>query len=227
VLLHGFLETLEEAPTADPGFLARGIKLMSEQTVRMTRLVNDLLTLSRLENSNQTVADDKVNVPGLLQSLQREAMALSGGRHTIRVETRSDDWLLGSMDELRSAFGNLVTNAVRYTPQGGTIELIWERVNGNPVFTVKDTGIGIESHHLSRLTERFYRVDKSRSRETGGTGLGLAIVKHVTNRHQGQLEIDSAPGKGSTFSVTFPDTRITPGHDSDHTASEAPRRASN
>ncbi|HUU73668.1 MAG TPA: phosphate regulon sensor histidine kinase PhoR [Burkholderiales bacterium] len=207
-VVHGFLETLEQEPAADPVFLARGIKLMSEQTVRMTRLVNDLLTLSRLENSNYSAADDKVNVPGLLESLQQEAMALSGGRHTIRTEIRCDDWLLGSMDELRSAFGNLVTNAVHYTQQGGTIELIWERTNGNPAFTVRDDGIGIESHHLGRLTERFYRVDKSRSRETGGTGLGLAIVKHVTNRHQGQLVIDSTPGEGSTFSITFPDTRI-------------------
>ena len=216
-VVHGFLETLEDAPTADPAFLARGIKLMSEQTARMTRLVNDLLTLSRLENSNYAAADDKVNVPALLQSLQREAMALSGGRHTIRTETSTEDWLLGSTDELRSAFSNLVTNAIRYTPQGGTIELVWERSNGNPVFRVKDNGIGIEPQHLDRLTERFYRVDKSRSRETGGTGLGLAIVKHVANRHQGQLDIDSWPGKGSTFSITFPDTRITTAGDSDKT----------
>jgi two-component system, OmpR family, phosphate regulon sensor histidine kinase PhoR len=207
-VVHGFLETLEQAPAADPGFLARGIKLMSEQTVRMTRLVNDLLTLSRLENSNHTGVEDKVNVPALLQSLQHEAEVLSAGAHTISVELRSSDWLLGSMDELRSAFGNLITNAVRYTPPGGAIDLTWERVNGNPVFTVKDNGIGVEQQHLVRLTERFYRVDKSRSRETGGTGLGLAIVKHVINRHQGQLDISSTPGEGSTFSITFPDTRI-------------------
>ena len=207
-VVHGFLETLEHEPTADPGFLERGIKLMSQQTVRMTRLVDDLLTLSRLENTNSTSSDDKVNIPALLQSLQHDADALSGGTHTINVDIRSNDWLLGSMDELRSAFGNLVTNAVRYTPEGGTIDLIWERMNDNPVFTVKDNGIGIDQRHLGRLTERFYRVDKSRSRETGGTGLGLAIVKHVTNRHHGKLAIDSAPGKGSSFSITFPETRI-------------------
>ena len=210
-VVQGFLETLEDSQGSDPQFLERGIKLMSEQTQRMTRLVNDLLTLSRLENaSGTTVVDEKVNVPGLVQALQHEAQALSAGRHTVRAEIRTDDWLLGRTDELQSAFGNLVSNAVRYTPAGGTIELTWERKGGNPVFSVKDDGIGIEPQHVARLTERFYRVDKSRSRETGGTGLGLAIVKHVTNRHQGQLEIDSWPGKGSMFSITFPDTRITP-----------------
>ena len=200
---------------------------MSEQTVRMTSLVNDLLTLSRLENSVYTVAEDKVDVPGLLQSLQREATALSGGHHIIRAEARCDDWLIGSADELRSAFGNLVTNAVRYTPKGGTIELIWERRNGNPVFSVSDTGIGIEAQHVPRVTERFYRVDKSRSRETGGTGLGLAIVKHVVNRHQGQLDVVSEPGKGSTFSITFPPTRIASPRYTDQTSETAPRQTSN
>jgi len=207
-VIQGFLETIEDNPTGDPELLERSIKLMSEQTRRMTRLVNDLLTLSRLETASRTQADDKVNVPGLLQTLQREAQALSAGRHTVRAEVRTQDWLLGGQDELQSAFGNLVSNAVRYTPQGGTIELIWERHNGLPTFTVKDNGIGIEPHHVARLTERFYRVDKSRSRETGGTGLGLAIVKHVANRHQGRLEIHSWPRKGSSFSIVFPDTRI-------------------
>ncbi|UCH50135.1 MAG: phosphate regulon sensor histidine kinase PhoR [Betaproteobacteria bacterium] len=208
-VVQGFLETLEDSHASDPQFVERGIKLMSEQTQRMTRLVNDLLTLSRLESTSGAPSHDKVNVPGLVQSLQHEAQALSAGRHTISAEIKTDDWLLGSVDELQSAFGNLVSNAVRYTPPGGKIELIWEREDSNPVFTVKDNGIGIEPQHLARLTERFYRVDKSRSRETGGTGLGLAIVKHVTNRHQGQLKIDSSPGKGSVFSITFPDTRIT------------------
>lgn len=220
-VVQGYLETIEDSPKTDPEFLERAIKLMSEQTLRMTRLVNDLLTLSRLENASRTQADEKVNVPGLVQSLQREAQALSGGRHTVRAEIRTDDWLLGGTDELQSAFGNLVSNAVRYTPNDGTIELIWERRNGNPTFTVKDNGIGIEPQHVARLTERFYRVDKSRSRETGGTGLGLAIVKHVANRHQGRLEIRSWPGKGSTFSITFPDTRITASREPEHESAKA------
>ena len=109
--------------------------------------------------------------------------------------------------ELRSAFGNLISNAVRYTPKNGEIEIRWEVRDGHPAFAVRDTGIGIEPQHIDRLTERFYRVDRSRSRETGGTGLGLAIVKHVLNRHQAYLDIQSAPGSGSTFSVMFPDTR--------------------
>ncbi|UCD69283.1 MAG: phosphate regulon sensor histidine kinase PhoR [Betaproteobacteria bacterium] len=208
-VVQGFLETLEGTHASDPQFVERSIALMSEQTQRMTRLVNDLLTLSRLENTNGSSDEDKVNIPGLVESLQHEAKALSAGHHTVTAKIKSSDWLLGSIDELQSAFGNLVSNAVRYTPPGGMIELIWERKEGNPVFTVKDNGIGIEPQHVGRLTERFYRADKSRSRETGGTGLGLAIVKHVSNRHQGQLEVDSWPGKGSAFSITFPATRIT------------------
>lgn len=207
-VVHGFLETLREAPSTDPEFFARSVKLMSEQTVRMNRLVEDLLMLSRLENPRDSLVDEDVDVPGLIQSLLREAQALSGEHHTVRADVNIDDWLSGNADELRSAFGNLVSNAVRYTPEGGTIDLIWEHRDGKPAFVVKDTGIGIESLHLGRLTERFYRVDKSRSRETGGTGLGLAIVKHIANRHQARLEIDSRPGSGSTFSITFPEARI-------------------
>lgn len=213
-VVHGFLETLREAPSTDPEFLKKSVNLMSEQTVRMNRLVEDLLTLSRLENPRDTLIDEDVNVPELIQSLLDEAQALSGAHHNIRAEVNTDDWLSGSADELRSAFANLVSNAVRYTPEGGTIDLIWENRNGKPAFVVNDTGIGIEPRHLGRLTERFYRVDTSRSRETGGTGLGLAIVKHIVNRHQARLEIDSRPGSGSTFSITFPTTRaVTPhGH---------------
>jgi two-component system phosphate regulon sensor histidine kinase PhoR len=207
-VVHGFLETLREAPSTDQAFFERSVELMSEQTVRMNRVVEDLLTLSRLENPKDALVDEDVDVPSLIQGLLHEAQALSGERHNIRADVITEDWLSGSADDLRSAFGNLVSNAVRYTPEGGTIDLIWERRNGKPAFVVKDTGIGIESAHLGRLTERFYRVDKSRSRESGGTGLGLAIVKHIANRHQARLEIDSRLGSGSTFSITFPDTRI-------------------
>ncbi|NIO41028.1 MAG: phosphate regulon sensor histidine kinase PhoR, partial [Burkholderiales bacterium] len=225
-VVQGFLETIEGTEQRDPQLVERSIKLMLEQTQRMTRLVNDLLTLSRLENASRAPVEEKVNVPGLLQSLKHEAQALSLGQHAIHTDIKTDDWLLGNNDELQSAFGNLVSNAVRYTPAGGDITLIWERSNGSSVFRVKDTGIGIEPRHVARLTERFYRVDKSRSRETGGTGLGLAIAKHVANRHQGQLKIDSWPGRGSTFSITFPDTRVIKGRDPDQasvkTASSQP-----
>ncbi len=126
----------------------------------------------------------------------------------MRLELDSASWLNGSEDELRSAFGNLVSNAVRYTPEGGCITIGWSDRGAEAVFWVQDTGIGIEPEHVPRLTERFYRVDRSRSRATGGTGLGLAIVKHVLHRHQGRLEVVSDPGKGSTFSVVFPQLRV-------------------
>ena len=167
--------------------IAHSLKLMSEQTIRMNRLVEDLLTLSRLENPRDAPVDENVNVPQLIQSLLQEAQAISGDHHKIRAEVNTHEWLEGSAVELRSAFANLASNAVRYTPDGGTIDLIWENRDGKPAFVVRDTGIGIERLHLARLTERFYRVDKSRSRETGGTGLGLAIVKYIANRHQARF----------------------------------------
>ncbi len=206
-VVRGFLETLESMERPDPELLARSVELMSEQTHRMTRLVEDLLTLSRLETAPSSLREEDVDVPELIRMLAQEAEALSGNKHHLVTRIETGDWLRASGDELRSAFGNLVSNAVRYTPERGRIELCWQIADGLPAFSVRDTGIGIESHHLDRLTERFYRVDKSRSRETGGTGLGLAIVKHVANRHQARLEIDSEPGKGSVFRMVFPGAR--------------------
>jgi two-component system phosphate regulon sensor histidine kinase PhoR len=205
--LTGFLETLADMRKPDPEMSRRSIELMSEQTVRMHRLVQDLLTLSKLESTQHPPREEFVDVPELAQGLQREAAALSAGRHRIGLELGNRDGLIGSTDELRSAFGNLVTNAVRYTPEGGTIQIGWVEREGMPVFFVRDSGIGIEPQHIPRLTERFYRVDRSRSRSTGGTGLGLAIVKHVLSRHQAHLEISSEMGKGSTFSAVFPPGR--------------------
>ncbi|MGH7461913.1 MAG: phosphate regulon sensor histidine kinase PhoR, partial [Longimicrobiales bacterium] len=209
-VVRGFLETLENLENPDPDMMKRSIRLMSQQTDRMTRLVEDLLRLSRLESAQNLLREEDINMPELLRSLHQEALALSGGRHRIRLRLETDDWLKGNSDEMRSAFGNLVSNAVRYTPEGGEIELALERADAQVVFSVRDTGIGIEPQHINRLTERFYRVDKSRSRETGGTGLGLAIVKHVLMRHQARLDVESWPGKGSLFSVSFPDSRVLP-----------------
>jgi two-component system phosphate regulon sensor histidine kinase PhoR len=206
-VLNGFLETLADLPKPDPELTRRSITLMAEQTVRMNRLVEDLLTLSRLEGTHTPLRDELVDVPQLCQNLLRDAQALSAGRHRVNARIDHQDGLLGSPDELRSAFTNLISNAVRYTPEGGEIELSWSSRGGEPVFAVRDTGIGIEPHHIPRLTERFYRVDRSRSRATGGTGLGLAIVKHVLSRHQAHLEVNSEPGRGSTFSVVFPAAR--------------------
>jgi len=133
---------------------------------------------------------------------------LSAGQHQLKLEMLSDSKLLGCAEELRSAFGNLISNAIRYTPHGGEIIMRWQvQDDGQPVFSVQDSGIGIEPQHIPRLTERFYRVDSSRSRATGGTGLGLAIVKHIATRHQAHLEISSEEGKGSTFSIVFPAKR--------------------
>jgi two-component system phosphate regulon sensor histidine kinase PhoR len=148
-------------------------------------------------------------VPALLQSLYQDGQALSAGQHTLKLELDSAAQLQGNTGELRSAFGNLVSNAVRYTPKGGDIVMRWYmQEDGSATFSVRDSGIGIAPEHIPRLTERFYRVDRSRSRETGGTGLGLAIVKHIAVRHQAKLEVDSEEGKGSTFTISFAGKRV-------------------
>ena len=207
-VLCGFLETVSDMPKLDSDMTRRTLKLMQEQSERMRRLVEDLLTLSRLESAHSPPHEERVDVPALLRALQGDATALSAGRHRVVLELESADWIIGSADELTSAFSNLLSNAIRYTPQGGEVRLRWERCDGQPCFVVEDNGIGIDAEHIPRLTERFYRVDRGRSRETGGTGLGLAIVKHVMTRHQGQLEISSEPGRGSRFAAVFPSQRI-------------------
>jgi two-component system, OmpR family, phosphate regulon sensor histidine kinase PhoR len=206
-VLGGFLETLSDMQKPDPDMLRRSLQLMGEQATRMQRLVEDLLTLSKLESAQNPLNEEFVDVPELVRSLFSDAQALSGGRHRFRLRAEDSEGVRGNAEELRSALSNLISNAVRYTPEGGEIEVSWSKREGEPVFAVRDTGIGIEPHHVPRLTERFYRVDRSRSRSTGGTGLGLAIVKHVLSRHQAHLEIESEPGRGSTFSAIFPAAR--------------------
>ena len=174
----------------------------------MQHLLDDLLTLSRLESADHNLEVEDVNVPELVRALAAEAESLSRGRHRVHLELASAAWIRGNLQEIRSALGNLVSNAVRYTPDGGDITLAWREREGEGVFAVTDSGEGISVEHIPRLTERFYRVDRSRSRETGGTGLGLAIVKHVLTRHGARLDIQSAPGKGSTFSAIFPAQRL-------------------
>jgi two-component system phosphate regulon sensor histidine kinase PhoR len=174
----------------------------------MQNLVADLLTLSRLESAGNPAREEPVNVPDIARALYHDALALSAGRHKVTLLLESAAWVNGAEDELRSAFGNLVSNAIRYTPAGGEVQLSWQDVGDEAVFAVRDTGIGIAPQHVPRLTERFYRVDRGRSRETGGTGLGLAIVKHVVNRHAARLDVTSEQGRGSSFSVVFPATRV-------------------
>lgn len=208
-VLMGFLETVQsldlEKSQRDQYF-----EMMMSQARRMKSLVEDLLTLANLEVNSSPASSNRVSMETLMALLRNDAIALSQGKHSFNFEMYSELNLMGDEREILSAFSNLVSNAIRYTPDSGSIQVVW-RVNseGQGEFTVIDTGPGIASEHLSRLTERFYRVDRSRSRDTGGTGLGLAIVKHIANRHQAQLIIESTPGKGSTFMMRFPKERLT------------------
>jgi two-component system phosphate regulon sensor histidine kinase PhoR len=212
-VVSGFVETLQDMEL-EPRQRDRYLQLMREQARSMERLVNDLLTLSSLESEQHPPVETPVDMAALLLELAADARALSGGQHDVRLELGDAATVSGSRDELASALGNLVSNAIRYTPTGGTVTLAWRREDdGGGSFSVTDTGIGIAPEHLPRLTERFYRVDRSRSRATGGTGLGLAIVKHVLLRHQAVLGVASVPGEGSTFTVRLPSRRVQWGHD--------------
>jgi two-component system phosphate regulon sensor histidine kinase PhoR len=175
----------------------------------MHRIIEDLLTLSLLESAPPPAAD-RVAVRPLLGRLLADGPALSAGRHRVSLQGSPAVDLLGSESELVSAFGNLVSNAIRYTPRDGEVRLVWRDFAEGAAFSVEDTGIGIATEHLPRLTERFYRVDRSRSRDTGGTGLGLAIVKHAIARHQAHLDVESKPGLGSRFTIRFPAKRTVP-----------------
>lgn len=217
-VVGGFLETLSDMEGAVPDNLKTYFAMMEEQTIRMRRIIEDLLTLSTIESNSEEPDDSEIDMASLLKSVQNDAIGLSQGlnkvQHHIHLKVDSTLNLSGAADELRSVFSNLVSNAIRYTPTGdknsgknGEIFIGWSLQDGEPVFSVRDTGIGIEQHHIGRLTERFYRVDRSRSRETGGTGLGLSIVKHILMRHQAKLEISSELGMGSTFSAAFPKAR--------------------
>lgn len=207
-VVGGFLEQMVDQPDISSEQRARIHALMIDQSRRMQRLIEDLITLSRLESQDPPSMDEKVAIGPLIGQLLDEAKALSGGRHTFQVKGASSAVLIGAVEELRSAFGNLLSNAVRYTPADGTIEINVQSADTGFAFSVTDSGPGIAPEHLPRLTERFYRVDKSRSRETGGTGLGLAIVKHILARHGGKLEIESLLGRGSTFRAIVPPTRV-------------------
>jgi two-component system, OmpR family, phosphate regulon sensor histidine kinase PhoR len=206
-VIRGYLEMLlDETDTRQQ----RVFNTMMQQTLRMQSVVADLLLLSRLETAlPQNKAKQKVAVAGLAKALAVEANMLSGSHsHTVLVDADDKLWLCGREDELRSAFANLIVNAVNYTPAGGRIIIRWYQDEAGAHFSVQDTGIGIPAEHISRVTERFYRVDKARSRDSGGTGLGLAIVKHVLLRHDGKLCIDSTVGKGSTFDCLFAAERV-------------------
>jgi len=215
-VIGGFLETLLDTKGAVSDSAKSYFDIMIIQTSRMRLIIEDLLTLSRIERNSEAPTTSTINMSTLLAMLQNDGNALSNGKHQIHLKARNTLNLKGNHDELLSAFTNLITNAVRYTPEGGEVTISWALKNKQAVFSVKDSGIGIERQHIARLTERFYRVDSGRSRNTGGTGLGLAIVKHILSRHKATLKIKSTIGKGSTFSITFPQSR---------TAIKLPKRA--
>lgn len=204
-VIHGYLELIEQQENPE---LQTIIGEMQKQSSRMNNLVEDLLNLSRLESGN-TLPEEAISTGALLHTLQQEALALSQGRHRIDLVPEFSGLLTGSPKDIHSAFSNLVSNAVRYTPTDGIITIGFRRNEGNGLdFWVQDTGFGIPADQISRLTERFYRVSTSRSRELGGTGLGLSICKHVLNLHQAELRIESTPGKGSRFVCRFPAARV-------------------
>ncbi len=207
-VLAGFIETMASLPLTEAE-RKRVLHLMQQQTTRMQTLVGDLLTLAQLEGSPRPAADHWIALDPLLTRVSADAQALSSGRHDLVCERQTGVELAGVETEILSAIANLVSNAVRYTPEGGRIELQWRWLpdHGGEIAVI-DNGPGIAREHLPRLTERFYRVDGSRSRDTGGTGLGLSIVKHVVQRHGGELRIDSEPGKGSRFRLLFPAARV-------------------
>jgi two-component system phosphate regulon sensor histidine kinase PhoR len=211
-VLAGFVETLQSLPLSQEE-RDRYLALMAQQALRMQTLVNDLLTLSRLEGSPPPPVQEWLPVKTLMTQCAQEAHELSsllwGGTQSLHFAIDGVQEIAGSTSELHSAFFNLIANAIRYSPPDKAIDVRWARLpDGSALFSVKDQGLGIAPEHIPRLTERFYRVDRSRSRETGGTGLGLAIVKHVAQRHGAELGIESVPGTGSRFSISFPAYRV-------------------
>lgn len=206
-VVSGYIETMDMAADSLPPRWGRMISQMAQQSRRMESLITDLLMLSRLETSHQN-QPDSVSIRSMLETIVADARALSGDRHhQVTLTMQSDDQLKGYTDELHSAFSNLIFNAVKYTQDGGEIQVSWSRHTDGARLCVKDNGPGIDEHHIPRLTERFYRADPSRNNQTGGTGLGLAIVKHVLLRHQAELEIHSTLGQGSEFCCHFPAER--------------------
>ena len=212
-VITGYLETMHDSlslmPDKAPPVWMRALGQMQQQSKRMQDIISDLLLLSRLETTDSQQDQKAIALKPLLKNIVNDARDLSGEKgHTIELSCSDDAYLLGSERELHSAIANLAYNAVNYTPVGGTIKLKWHSENSFGLLSVQDNGVGIEAQHIPRLTERFYRVDKSRNSNTGGTGLGLAIVKHILLRHGANLSIYSKPGKGSRFVCQFPHSRL-------------------
>ena len=206
-VISGYLETLGQDPALDPELLAP-VAEMRRQAERMTQIIRDLIELSRLEETDEVVGGAPIDVAALLSLLRKDVLARPAHPREVRVRVESAAQLIGDDPEIHSAFSNLVDNAAKYTPPDGSIEMHWWTDEEGGHLAVADTGFGIPSEHIPRLTERFYRVDAGRSRATGGSGLGLAIVKHVLQRHGARLEVQSTLGEGSTFTCHFPPERL-------------------
>lgn len=208
-VIRGYLESLIENNSNEIPSHKEILHQMLEHSIRMECIINDLLFLSRIESDDASInKQETVLVPKILKTLRSDAEKISGRKnHFIQLECDSTLMLHGFPEELKSLFSNIIVNAVKYTMENEKIIIKWYLKDSKATFSVSDTGIGIEKENIPKITERFFRVDKGRSRESGGTGLGLAIVKHILTRHQGELIIDSTLGKGSTFSCIFPKER--------------------
>ncbi|UZE95684.1 phosphate regulon sensor histidine kinase PhoR [Alkalimarinus alittae] len=204
-VISGYLETLSGNADTLPPIWSRALNTMSQQAGRMELLISDLLLLAKFETIDQSQARQAVNINRLLKSIKSDALVLSGNQaHNIHLTTNTDSLLMGDENQLRSAFSNIIFNAVKYTPAEGNIDIHWWSDDKGVHLSVKDTGVGFDPIHIPRLTERFYRADPSRHKDTGGSGLGLAIVKHVLRNHDGELEVKSSLGLGSEFICHFP-----------------------
>jgi two-component system phosphate regulon sensor histidine kinase PhoR len=208
-VISGYLDTLAEDEQLDPAWAAP-VREMRRQAERMSTIIGDLLELSKLESGDNASDEKAIDVGGMLALLRKEVVPAEGTAPQITLTIDSDEWLIGTESEVHSIFANLLTNAVKYTPVDGRIDVRWWTDEDGGYVSVRDTGVGIAAEHLPRLTERFYRVDSGRSRDLGGSGLGLAIVKHALQRHGGSLRIESVEGRGSTFTCQFPPHRVIP-----------------
>jgi two-component system phosphate regulon sensor histidine kinase PhoR len=206
-VLAGHLDTLRRV-RLDPWRSSDCLQYMEQQCRRMQATIGDLVNLWTLDSAPPPPAEERVDVPALLAQIRADIAALSGGGHQIALDAQPGVGLYGSASEIASAFGNLATNAIRYTPKGGSVWIVWRQTGDGAELTVEDNGIGIAKDHIPRLTERFYQVDRAQSRALGGSGLGLAIVKSILTRYKATLEIDSEPGRGSRFCVKFPAGRV-------------------
>ena len=208
-VISGFIETLEDMFTISGKEHKNILKMMGDQAYNMSKLIDDLLLLSNVESSIFQNRSEKLLINTIMSKIKKNISILDAKNHKIKYQIDSSLTIYGSKKEIESAFLNLITNAVRYTEKDGFISISWGLINGLPIFEVKDTGSGIEQKHINRITERFYRVDVDRSRDTGGTGLGLSIVKNIIKQHDGELKITSEVGKGSSFKLIFNKELIT------------------